>query len=62
MQFSKGDYVVYEYIRPNDGRKYICYVIDVVGDWVVDINAGSCLSASFRPADVIIWEHRKKKG
>lgn len=60
--FEEGDYVIYELIKPNDGRKYICRVIGTNSDgWVIDANGGTCFSSSFRPQDIIIHEHGKKR-
>jgi hypothetical protein len=59
--FANGDYVVYEFKNCNSGRKYICNVVGNSDGWILDINQGTCISASFRPEDVIVWEHKKKK-
>jgi len=59
--FQPGDYVVYEFRRPNNGFKYVCKIVAVENGWVIDEAAGTTFSASFRPEDVIIWEHRKGK-
>lgn len=61
LQISIGDLIVYESLQANDGRKRTCQVAGINGDWVLDVNAGTYLSNSFRPQDVIIWEHRKRK-
>lgn len=61
--YAKGDFVVYTYLRCDDGIKHTCSVIGVTDDgWVMDTNYGTCLSQSFRPSDVLIWEHGKDKG
>ena len=61
MNYVKGDFVVYTYMRSDDGIKHTCAVIGVTDGWVMDINYGTCLSQSFRPEDVTIWEHGKAK-
>lgn len=62
MDLKKGDMVVYEGRIANDGRKRTCVVAGFNGDWVLDVNAGTHLSNSFRPQDVVIWEIRRSKG
>lgn len=59
--FPIGNLVTYEYRSANDGRKYVCKVKGYKDGWVVDENAGTTFSSSFRPEDVIIWENRKDK-
>jgi hypothetical protein len=61
--FKKGDFVSYESRSSGTGRRHTCSVIGVSLDgWVLDINAGTCFSQSFRLKDVIVWEHKKGKG
>lgn len=62
MNFQKGDLIVYEHLRPNDGRKYACQVVGERDGWVLDVAQGTHCSASFKPNDVIIWEVHKPRG
>lgn len=66
MNFQKGDIITYEYLRRNDGIKYNCVVGEVReidgSVWVIDaVHHGTYQSNSFRPQDVIVWEHKKGK-
>lgn len=57
--FELGDWVVYELKNSNSGRKYTCIVVGIKDGWVKDRENGTHLSNSFRPEDVVIWEHGK---
>ncbi len=57
--FDIGDWVVYELKCSNSGRKYTCIVVGEKDGWILDREHGTGFSSSFRPDEVIIWEHGK---